>query len=131
MASGRYILTRLLFFFLTTGLVAASDFISHDVLDSHRTSGRSLLDAVKSCPVNFELMNYKIITSQCKGPKYPAHLCCKAFKDFACPYTEELNDLSNDCASAMFYYINFYGKYRPGLFANKCREGENGLECPA
>ncbi|GJR19921.1 GPI-anchored protein LLG1-like protein [Tanacetum coccineum] len=37
--------------------------------------GRNLLQAKKPCPVNFEFMNYTIITSQCKGPSYPHELC--------------------------------------------------------
>ncbi|KAF3542663.1 hypothetical protein DY000_02001270 [Brassica cretica] len=67
----------------------------------------------------------------CKGPKFPVKECCSAFLDFACPYTEQLNDLSNDCATTMFSYINLYGKYPPGLFANQCKGGKEGLECPA
>ncbi|MFQ6650378.1 hypothetical protein Gotur_022778 [Gossypium turneri] len=31
----------------------------------------------------------------------------------------------------MFSYINLYGKYPPGLFASECREGKEGLACPA
>ncbi|GER52728.1 GPI-anchored protein LORELEI [Striga asiatica] len=42
-----------------------------------------------------------------------------------------LNDLSNDCASSMFSYINLHGRYPPGLFANECRDSRQGLECPA
>lgn len=87
--------------------------------------------SLAGCPVNFEFANYTIITSKCKGPKYPADLCCSALKEFACPYAEDINDGSNDCASTMFSYINLYGKYPPGLFASECREGKNGLECPA
>lgn len=83
------------------------------------------------CPVNFEFQNYTIITSQCKGPKYPPDLCCSAFKEFACPFLDYINDLSTDCASTMFSYINLYGKYPPGLFASECREGKEGLVCPA
>lgn len=89
------------------------------------------LSPYAGCPVNFEFLNYTIITSQCKGPQYSPKLCCGAFKDFACPYADELNDLTNDCASTMFSYINLYGKYPPGLFASECREGKEGLECPA
>lgn len=74
-------------------------------------------------------MNYTIITSQCKGPKYPPKKCCSAFKEFACPYADQLNDLRNDCATTMFSYINLYGKYPPGLFANSCQE-KGGLKCP-
>ena len=84
-----------------------------------------------ACPVNFEFLNYTIITSKCKGPKYPSDLCCGAFKEFACPYADVLNDLTNECASTMFSYINLYGKYPPGLFASECREGKLGLACPA
>lgn len=29
----------------------------------------------------------------------------------------------------MFSYINLYGKYPPGLFANECKEGKEGLDC--
>ena len=83
------------------------------------------------CPISFENMNYTIITSKCKGPQYPAKLCCGAFKEFACPYADQLNDETNDCASTMFSYINLYGKYPPGLFASECREGKEGLACPA
>uniref|UniRef100_M4CF58 GPI-anchored protein LLG1-like domain-containing protein n=2 Tax=Brassica campestris TaxID=3711 RepID=M4CF58_BRACM len=74
-------------------------------------------------------MNYTIITSQCKGPKYPPKKCCSAFKEFACPYADQLNDFRNDCATTMFSYINLYGKYPPGLFANSCQE-KGGLKCP-
>ncbi|MQM23007.1 hypothetical protein Taro_056069 [Colocasia esculenta] len=91
---------------------------------------KSLLQAKKRCPIDFEFMNYTMITSRCKGPDYPPKLCCKAFKEFACPYAKQLNDLSNDCASTMFSYINLYGHYPPGLFATLCREGKTGLSCP-
>ncbi|XP_054798348.1 GPI-anchored protein LLG1-like [Prosopis cineraria] len=93
--------------------------------------GRNLLQAKKGCPVNFEFLNYTIITSQCKGPRYPPKICCAAFKEFACPYADVLNDLTNECATTMFSYINIYGKYPPGLFASECREGKEGLACPA
>ncbi|KAF9624654.1 hypothetical protein IFM89_012700 [Coptis chinensis] len=83
----------------------------------------------KGCPQNFEFQNYTIITSQCKGPRYPPKLCCDAFKRFACPYAAYINDLASECASVMFSYINLYGKYPPGLFASECREGKAGLDC--
>ncbi|RWV87905.1 hypothetical protein GW17_00050055 [Ensete ventricosum] len=54
-----------------------------------------------------------------------------AFKELACPYADQLDDETNDCASTMFSYINLYGKYPPGLFASECREGKEGLACPA
>uniref|UniRef100_A0A5B7BJ58 Putative GPI-anchored protein LORELEI n=1 Tax=Davidia involucrata TaxID=16924 RepID=A0A5B7BJ58_DAVIN len=122
-----------LFLFLLIGFSAASAsaFISDDIFGSGASTGRNLLQAKKACPVNFEFLNYTIITSQCKGPQYPPNLCCPALKEFACPYTNELNDLTNDCATTMFSYINLYGKYPPGLFASECREGKEGLLCTA
>jgi hypothetical protein len=84
-----------------------------------------------ACPVNFEFLNYTIITSQCKGPQYTPSRCCGSFKEFACPYAYLINDLTNECASIMFTYINLNGKYPPGLFANECKDGKLGLECPA
>ncbi|WZZ89722.1 GPI-anchored protein LLG1-like [Brassica napus] len=111
---------------------SSSSFISDGVFEPQNLAiGRNLLQTKKACPVNFEFMNYTIITSLCKGPKFPAKECCGAFKDFACPYADDLSDLSNDCATTMFSYINLYGKYPPGLFANQCQEGKEGLECPA
>ncbi|KAK4439636.1 GPI-anchored protein LLG1 [Sesamum alatum] len=115
---------------LSTAL-SASTFISDGIFGSSVLSERRLLQAKKPCPVNFEFQNYTIITSRCKGPQYPPKLCCSAFVDFACPFADEINDLTNDCASTMFSYINLYGKYPPGLFASECRDGKSGLECPA
>ncbi|KAK0601454.1 hypothetical protein LWI29_024412 [Acer saccharum] len=122
--------SSILFFFLLVGL-SSSTFISDDIFESHAGTGRNLLQAKKACPVNFEFLNYTIITSKCKGPKFPPVQCCNAFKDFACPYADEINDLTTDCASTMFSYINLYGKYPPGLFASECRGDKNGLPCPA
>ncbi|CAN8252976.1 unnamed protein product [Cochlearia groenlandica] len=122
-----------LFLILTTILssFSSSSFISDGVLESHSlVIGRNLLQTKKACPVNFEVMNYTVITSQCKGPKYPPKECCAAFKVFACPYAHEISDLSTDCATIMFNYINIHGKYPPGIFASYCKEGKEGLKCP-
>ncbi|KAL2466995.1 LORELEI-LIKE-GPI-ANCHORED PROTEIN 1 [Abeliophyllum distichum] len=110
--------------------LSASTFISDSIFGSSGSTGRNLLQAKKPCPVNFEFQNYTIITSKCKGPLYPPKLCCPALKDFSCPFVDDLNDLTNDCATTMFSYINLYGKYPPGLFSSECREGKQGLECP-
>lgn len=83
-----------------------------------------------ACPINFEFQNYTVMTSKCKEPKYPAKKCCRALKEFACPYADQLNDLTTDCALSMFSFMNLYGGYPPGLFSSKCREGSEGLECP-
>ncbi|KAK1417974.1 hypothetical protein QVD17_27110 [Tagetes erecta] len=96
---------------------------------SQPSIGRYLLQAKKPCSVNFEAMNYTIITSRCKGPNYPANLCCQALKEFACPYANELNDLSNDCSTIMFSYINLYGNYPPGVFSSLCHGDDLGLVC--
>ncbi|XP_071696232.1 GPI-anchored protein LLG1-like [Rutidosis leptorrhynchoides] len=91
----------------------------------------NLLLKPAACPVNFEFKNYTIITSKCKAPKYPADLCCEAFKDFACPFKDDLNDLSNNCSSMMFDYLKNYGNYPPDLFGSICRNNKIGLVCPA
>ena len=83
----------------------------------------------EACGVDFENKNYTVLTSQCKGPQYPPKVCCEAFKQFACPFSNEVNDMTTDCATVMFSYINIYGKYPPGLFANQCKEGNQGLDC--
>ncbi|KAG8498311.1 hypothetical protein CXB51_006869 [Gossypium anomalum] len=86
---------------------------------------------LQTCDEDFTKKNYTIITSSCKGPEYPKNNCCRALKDFACPFSEKVNDLTNDCARTMFSYINLYGKYPPGLFAHLCHEGQKGLACDA
>ncbi|XP_022743433.1 GPI-anchored protein LLG1-like [Durio zibethinus] len=118
-------------FLLVASSASFSTSISDGVLSSLGSTSRNLLQMKKACPINFEFQNYTIITSQCKGPQYPADRCCAAFKQFACPFADQINDLTTDCASTMFSYINLYGKYPPGLFATKCREGKAGLKCPA
>ncbi|KAE8791982.1 GPI-anchored protein LORELEI [Hordeum vulgare] len=144
MAAGRGLPLLLVLAALLVGLASASPFISGALpapallcclgdgvfqATAGSTTGRALLQAKRDCPVNFEFQNYTVITSRCKGPKYPAKDCCDSFKEFACPFNTYINDESNDCASTMFSYINLYGKYPPGLFAHECREGKLGLAC--
>ncbi|KAG7022917.1 GPI-anchored protein LLG1, partial [Cucurbita argyrosperma subsp. argyrosperma] len=100
-----------------------------EALKAGKPTGRSLLQAQKECTVDMEAQNYTILTSQCKGPKYPPKVCCHALLEFCCSFVEELNDRTNNCATTMFSYINLYGQYPPGLFANQCKGGEQGLEC--
>ncbi|KAE8679185.1 GPI-anchored protein LORELEI [Hibiscus syriacus] len=129
MGTNKLLSSFAVFFFLLG--CSASTSISDGIFSSFTSTGRNLLQTKKACPVNFEFLNYTIITSRCKGPKFPPESCCSAFKEFACPYAEQINDLTTECASTMFTYINLYGKYPPGLFAGECREGKLGLACPA
>ncbi|KAA8527128.1 hypothetical protein F0562_008643 [Nyssa sinensis] len=131
--SSSAILFLFLFLFtrLSAGSASASAFISDCIFGLRASTSRNLLQAKKACPVNFEFLNYTIFTTRCKGPQYPPNACCPAFKEFACPYADVLNDLTNDCATTMFSYINLHGKYPPGLFASVCREGKDGLSCKA
>ncbi|KAK8529608.1 hypothetical protein V6N12_060386 [Hibiscus sabdariffa] len=99
-------------------------------LEAHETIGRILLQATKECDEDFQHKNYTILTSSCKGPRYPRDGCCNALSEFACPFVEKVNDDRTNCASTMFSYINLYGKYPPGLFANLCTKDKEGLLCP-
>ncbi|EPS65032.1 hypothetical protein M569_09746, partial [Genlisea aurea] len=94
-----------------------------------RSVGRSLLQQKTSCSVDFEHMNYTVITSQCKGPNYSPERCCAPLKQLLCPVKDQVNDLNSNCAETFFSYANIYGKYPPGLFASLCKEGEQGLDC--
>ncbi|XP_010448269.1 PREDICTED: GPI-anchored protein LORELEI-like [Camelina sativa] len=126
-------LTLLLFLPIALLLISlsTSSSISDNVFECQTSvSGRNLLNAKKKCEVNFEYMDYKVLTRRCKGPAFPAKECCLAFKDFACRYAIEINDMNSDCAQTMFSYMNIYGNYPPGLFANECRERKDGLVCP-
>ncbi|KAF5180816.1 Gpi-anchored protein lorelei [Thalictrum thalictroides] len=114
-------------FFFLFALAAASS--SSDSSNYYGSTGRTLLQTKAPCKVNFEFANYTVITSQCKGPKYPAEQCCDAFKKFACPYADAINDEKTECATTMFSYINLYGKYPPGLFSSECKEDKQGLNC--
>ncbi|KAK4420897.1 GPI-anchored protein LLG1 [Sesamum alatum] len=82
-----------------------------------------------ACTVDFEHMNYTVITSQCKGPNYSADRCCVPLKQLLCPVHEQFNDRTTTCPETFFSYVNLYGRYPPGLFASLCREGEEGLDC--
>ncbi|CAH2051128.1 unnamed protein product, partial [Thlaspi arvense] len=100
-----------------------------DEFDPQVATSRALLQARTTCKEDFANQNYTIITSRCKGPDYPAKVCCSAIKEFACPFAEAIDDEKNDCASTMFSYITRYGRYPPGIFANMCKEGLQGLAC--
>ncbi|XP_010694217.2 GPI-anchored protein LLG1 [Beta vulgaris subsp. vulgaris] len=119
----------IIFMTLFLGLPSASAYSSDRLQLPQLSVGRNLLQAKKDCPIDIQGWNYTVITSQCRGPKYPAEICCEAFKELACPYARDLNDLTNNCATTMFSYINLYGSYPPGLFANICRDSHRGLEC--
>ncbi|XP_055809222.1 GPI-anchored protein LLG2-like [Solanum dulcamara] len=120
----------LFLFFLLFGLSSSSpSYIKYDVVEARVQTGRALLQQQGNCPIDFERENYTIITSQCKGPHYNSSICCNAFKQLACKHTEEINDVQNGCATTMFNYINLYGKYPPGLFANMCKGDKEGLNC--
>ncbi|XP_059284433.1 GPI-anchored protein LLG1 [Lycium ferocissimum] len=120
----------LLFSFSILAGVSASASLSDGIFVNEASTGRNLLQAKKPCPMSFEFQNYTVVTSQCRGPQYPAKQCCAALAEFACPFADDLNDLSNDCASTMFSYINLRGKYPTGLFASLCKGDKNGLACP-
>nr|XP_051231007.1 GPI-anchored protein LLG1-like [Lolium perenne] len=99
-------------------------------LPPNGTTGRSLLQIKKNCPVNLETANYTEVTSRCKGPVYKESLCCAAFRDFACPYGVYINDMTTNCATIMLSYLRLYGSYPPGLFANTCKQDlKNGIWC--
>ncbi|XP_042038097.1 GPI-anchored protein LLG1-like [Salvia splendens] len=121
-------LLHLFLFFLVVG-IASSSHLSNGIFEPHGLIGRSLLQQKKTCPVDFENMNYTVITSQCKGPNYSADRCCPPLKQLLCPIKDHINDLKSDCADVFFSYVNLYGKYPPGLFASLCKEGKEGLDC--
>ncbi|KAL0320338.1 UNVERIFIED_CONTAM: GPI-anchored protein LLG1 [Sesamum radiatum] len=78
-----------------------------------------------ACTVDFEHMNYTVITSQCKGPNYAVERCCPPLKQLLCPVHEQFNDARTNCPETFFSYVNLYGKYRRGsshLCAGKARK---------
>ncbi|KMZ57037.1 hypothetical protein ZOSMA_8G01860 [Zostera marina] len=116
-----------LLFFVTTSVVSADD----DLIDfsSCGNGGRHLLQEKKPCSVNFEMMNYTNILTQCKAPRYSREKCCPAFKQLICPYSDEINDLTTNCASTMYSYLNAKGPYPAGFFANSCTDIKEGMDC--
>ncbi|KAL1566932.1 GPI-anchored protein LLG1-like [Salvia divinorum] len=117
------------FLFILAAPLSCSTSISDAVVGYQVGNGRSLLQILKPCPVDIEHQNYTILTSKCKGPDYPADLCCPAYKELACPIVDELSDGSNDCSDKFFSYISTAGQYPPFLFSSICREGKDGLFC--
>ncbi|KAH7295538.1 hypothetical protein KP509_27G053800 [Ceratopteris richardii] len=108
-----------------------TNYISLPSFDVHEEMhpNRHLLQTLQECTVNFQVQNYSIITSECKGPYYPVNACCEAFVKFACPFAAEINDNTTNCAATMFSYIKIYGNYPDGLFANECVGDAQGLPC--
>ncbi|XP_044345681.1 GPI-anchored protein LLG1 [Triticum aestivum] len=116
------------------GLASASASPSVSVSDSvfqasTGSTGRSLLQTKRDCPMDFESQNYTIITSRCKGPQSPPTECCDAFKKFACPFSLYINNQSTNCADTMLTYINVHGSYPAALFADECQKGKEGVSC--
>ncbi|OEL29102.1 hypothetical protein BAE44_0009879 [Dichanthelium oligosanthes] len=83
------------------------------------------------CPVRFDReRGVGRVIRNCRGMP-SAERCCGAFKNLACPYSDLINDNSeNGCASAMFWEITVRGRLRPGLFSQLCAEGSFGMQCP-
>nr|GMC53652.1 gpi-anchored protein lorelei [Ipomoea batatas] len=90
--------------------------------------GRNLLQAKIPCSKSFEFENYTILTSQCKAPYEPLQPCCDAFTQFACPFSQFLNNQSTDCSDLMFNYIDQKSGFPKGLFSN-CKGDQDGLIC--
>ncbi|KAG8364712.1 hypothetical protein BUALT_Bualt18G0027200 [Buddleja alternifolia] len=122
----------LFLFFLVVGF-ASSSYISNEVLETHGSVGRTLLQQKTSCTLDFEHMNYTVITSKCKGPHFTSQRCCPPFKELLCPedVRDKFNDLNSNCAAEFYSYVNLYGKYPPGLFTSLCKETQEGLDCKA
>ncbi|RAL37816.1 hypothetical protein DM860_000510 [Cuscuta australis] len=110
-----------LFYILSAFPTAFSEGISS-------STGRSLLQIPKECPISFEFKNYTIITSQCRGPHYPPKQCCDAFVRFACPFAPYLNNFT-ECSKSMFDYLNLRAQYPTGLFSSLCKGDREGLPC--
>nr|GLL17606.1 GPI-anchored protein LLG1-like isoform X2 [Ipomoea trifida] len=120
--------------FLTTFSSSSSDegvFVSQYSTETTGIGiGRNLLQAKIPCSKNFEFENYTILTSQCKAPYEPLQPCCDAFTQFACPFSQFLNNQSTDCSDLMFNYIDQKSGFPKGLFSN-CKGDQDGLICAA
>ncbi|KAE9616870.1 hypothetical protein Lal_00034591 [Lupinus albus] len=114
-----------LFFLATLASASTSD----NIFNQAEISAVQPDENLKACSIDFKNQNYTALISQCKGPNYTPESCCKAFKQFACPFAKYINDFSTDCAYSLFYYINLYGHYPEGLFFNKCLDGPKGIDC--
>ncbi|WCJ30742.1 GPI-anchored protein LORELEI [Euphorbia peplus] len=120
------------FFFIFTGFASCDSKISFDALDRHGRPGRNLFQkSYKVCKVKFARLDYHILTRRCRGPLYPPKQCCSAFLKFACPFADQVNDMTTDCAETMFTYIDLHGKYPMGLFYDICKDqgDAEGLAC--
>lgn len=82
------------------------------------------------CRVDFTLLNFSIITIQCRGQKFEAASCCRPFKDFACPFANAINDPKTGYAAALFDYVRKMGNYPRGVFQAQCPEGDKVVSCP-
>ncbi|XP_072993368.1 GPI-anchored protein LLG1-like [Typha latifolia] len=130
MKAALFLLLLFFFFFFLVGFASAA-FITGDVFQSRGSNSRSLLQTKQNCPITFEFLNYTILTSKCKGPQYPPLPCCSAFKEFACPHADLLNNGTNTCANDLFSYIHSNGNFPNGLFSSECSDEKDGISCPS
>ncbi|MCD7447386.1 hypothetical protein HAX54_028458 [Datura stramonium] len=123
----------LVFFFLAVGMASSSPkYISYDALNVHMLGGRGLLEKflVKDdCPFDAAKEDLTPLTGTCKGPYYNPLVCCNGFKQIACRHSEEINDVDNGCAIALFSNINKQGGYPNALFEKICKGDKEGLSC--
>ena len=70
------------------------------------------------------------IEATCRGQEVPKPECCKAFKDFACPYSTLLDNLTNGCALELLMKVRSFCNVPREFFA-ACGDSDVGLTCPA
>ncbi|KAM7498133.1 hypothetical protein LguiA_022547 [Lonicera macranthoides] len=108
---------------------SSSTYISNNIFGFRGFTGRTLLQQIEACPVDFAHKNYTALSNNCKEPNYSAEQCCLAFKKLTCPYWNQLSDPKYDCAPILFSYINLYSKHPPDGLSDLCHESDQGLDC--
>uniref|UniRef100_A0ACD5USY7 Uncharacterized protein n=1 Tax=Avena sativa TaxID=4498 RepID=A0ACD5USY7_AVESA len=96
------------------------------------SSSRKLIGRLRTgiCPVPFdEMRRMGNIESKCKGQEVPKPHCCKAFKDFACPYSDLLDDFTTGCSGAMLIKLQTFCSVPMGYFGF-CGDSAMGITCP-
>jgi hypothetical protein len=69
------------------------------------------------------------IGSKCRGQEIPKPQCCAAVKDFACPYSDLVDELTNGCNVELLDKAQTFCSVPIGYFGF-CGDSEFGISCP-
>ncbi|KAL2630585.1 hypothetical protein R1flu_015271 [Riccia fluitans] len=101
--------------------------------------GRQLLQTLTPCPIQYAFFNFSPVLDACPNSTnisvvgtFNAKTCCQSLCKVLGSNGSFINDLTTDCSSQFFTYLNLAGNYSQGFFASICTDPNSpkGIYCP-